>query len=285
MQKQNKLITNRSIIWSAIMGLAFSVGSTNIAAQPNTQKQQVTVTVNPDKSEKSESKQDVMKNADNVQQQNNTSPVLNIGSQTNNDLAEYSRLSAEKRKLELLKDIAKLKKEKEEIELGVKSEKQNEKDAQIQMLQMQLSSKAAVPSQAQLLYDSVTVLAIFGSGTDMAAKIYTDNGIMSAEVGSKLPTGEVVQSIKDGGVMLIKGKSSRRLTPTAEKPLPLTDKASQPGAYPGSPPANATSQVSGTSPFSGPPPQYIPPFDPAELMGKPTSVKTAPANGQQSQGL
>jgi hypothetical protein len=290
MQKQNnaQVAKKRTALWAAIFGVSvvMAAGSSSLAiAQQQVapvSKQPVSVMVNADKQDARVGK--VEKPAQT--QTSDALPVLNIQVQSNNDLAEYSRLMAEKRKLELIKDIVKLKKEKEEIEMGAKTEKQTEKDAQIQMLQMQLASKSSGPTQSQVSYDSVTVLAIFGSGQDMAAKIYTDSGIMSVEVGAKLPSGEIVQSIKDGGVTLVKGKSSRRLTPTAEKPITSSDKSSQGSQYPGSPPPASQVNGPGTSPFSGQPPQYIPPFDPADLMGKPSTVKISNgSSGQSPSGL
>jgi hypothetical protein len=299
MQKQNnaQVAKKRTILWAAIFGasMVMAAGHSSLAiaqqqgaAVSKQPASTVSVMVNADKQDakvsKAEKPAQVQMQA--TTQAAETLPVLNIPVQSNNDLAEYSRLTAEKRKLELMKDIAKLKKEREEIETGAKSDKQTEKDAMIQNLQMQLASKSSGPSQSQVSYDSVTVLAIFGSGQDMIAKIYTDSGIMSVEVGAKLPSGEIVQSIKDGGVTLVKGKSSRRLTPTAEKPIASSDKSSPVSQYPGSPPQASQANGPGTSPFSGPPPQYIPPFDPAELMGKPSTVKTSNgASGQQPSGL
>jgi hypothetical protein len=220
-----------------------------------------------------------------------TLPVLQMGSSNsaqgqmmNGDLAEYTKLLAEKRKLELMKDIAKLRSEKEEYENGGKAPGKagaasTPKDLQLQIMQMQAAQANAGPSQEQLLYESIAVLGIFGGGGKFEAKIFTNRGSMLVESGQKLPTGEIVQDVKPGYVQLTKGKVSRKLTPTAERPVSLAP-ASNNGAQQGQ-------SVPSNSPFSGAPPQMIPPFNPADLLGSPPLVGTQPAaaSGGQKNGL
>ena len=182
-------------------------------------------------------------------------PVLQFGNAGgSSNLDEITRLKFEKAKLELKKDIAKLRADIEEAETGKKPGMPS------------LAAAAALgapqvpvgPSQQQILFDSVTLLSVYGSGDKLTAEIGSTRGRTVGRVGVVLPTGETVTVIKPDYVIVSQGKKSRRLNPTTEEAMVYANQQA----------AAATAAPAGNTTPGGMP--MIQPFNPSDLLSAPT---------------
>jgi type IV pilus biogenesis protein PilP len=134
-------------------------------------------------------------------------------------LSELDDLKFEQARLNLKRDIAKLKSEIEKEESGGKGgpgQAGNMGAAQAAMMQ-QLSMQAAIPAQQQeILYNSMTLSSVYGSGAALTAELLSTKGKHVGKAGLMLPTGETVSVIKADHVILTHGKKTRRLNPSSE---------------------------------------------------------------------
>jgi hypothetical protein len=164
---------------------------------------------------------------------NSAQPTLKEGSR----LEEMTSLRYEKQKLEVKKEIAKLKTEIEDIESGANKKSAVTPAGTMPMpppQMMQMMSQPKQPSQEELVFNSVFVSSIFGTSGSLTAEVNSAKGKVIGKVGTVIHTGEVITEITSEHVVLTKNKKRRILTPSsaASAPIPQGPQSSQASAPP-----------------------------------------------------
>jgi type IV pilus biogenesis protein PilP len=182
--------------------------------------------------------------------------ALQFGSSgSSSNLDEITRLKFEKAKLELKKDIAKLRADIEEAETGKKPGAASSPAA----VATALNQVPVGPTPQQVLHNSITLLSVYGSDDKLTAEIGSIRGKTIGRVGTVLPSGETVTVIKPDYVIVSQGKQSRRLNPSTEDAI--TYASQQLTAAPAATPAN---QTPGGMPM-------IQPFNPSDFLTTPSA--------------